>query len=147
VGVLVVVALVAAALADVFGQHASARSAQGPAASLSVDSPVRARSGLVFTTQIVVQPHRDLADAQLRLDRGWFKGMTFYGLAPQPSNESSEGSWQVFDYGKLDAGDTLRVWISWQVDATAVGHRNQDVAVYDGATSLVTSRRDLLIFP
>ena len=147
IGVALLTALAAAALADVFGQRADAHSVDGPKASLTVDSPGRVRGGLVFTTKLVVRPHVDLADAQLRLDQDWFKGMTFNGLSPQPGDESSEGRWQVFDYGPLEAGDVLTVWISWQADPTAPGRRSQDAAVYDGSTGLVTARRELVVFP
>jgi hypothetical protein len=146
-GMLLATVLAAAALLDRFGQHASARTNHGPQASLTVDSPQRVRGGLTFTTKFVIRPHVALADAQLRLDEGWFEGMTFNGLSPQPGSESSDGRWQVFDYGPLDAGAAQTIWVSWQTEPTAVGQHRQDAAVFDGDTRLVSTRRDLTIFP
>jgi hypothetical protein len=39
------------------------------------------------------------------------------------------------------------VWISWQVNATNIGHHSQAVALYDGGTQLMTARRTLTVFP
>jgi hypothetical protein len=112
-----------------------------------INSPARVRGGLTFTTEIVITPHRDLGDARLYLDGGWFKGMIFNGVVPQPSSDSAQGRWQVWDFGKLPAGQPSQVWISWQTNPTSLGRHPQDVALYDGGTRLMTVRRTLTIFP
>ena len=105
------------------------------------------RGGLVFTTEIVITPHQSLQDARLYLDNGWFAGMTLNGIAPQPSSESAQGRWQVWDFGKVPAGVAYRVWVSWQTNPTTVGRRSQDIALYDGGTELMTVHRALTVFP
>jgi hypothetical protein len=39
------------------------------------------------------------------------------------------------------------LFMQFQVDATNVGHRSRDVALYDGERKLLTVRRSLTIFP
>ena len=108
---VLITALPVLGLLNVFGQHASPVTFQSPAASLVIDSPAHIRGGLIFTTEIVITPHQQLHDARLYLNNGWFQAMTINGIAPQPSNESAQGSWQVCDFGQLPAATAYRVWI------------------------------------
>lgn len=147
VALVVFAAIPVLALLDVFGQGASFARAQSPAASLLVNSPAHIRGGLIFTTEIVITPRQQLHDAQLYLGNGWFEGMTVNGVAPQPSNESAQGPWQVWDFGKIPAGEAYRVWISWQTNPTNLGRHSQDVALYDGGTQLMTVHRAVTVFP
>jgi hypothetical protein len=73
--------------------------------------------------------------------------MTFNAVAPQPSTQSAQGRWQVWDFGKIPGATAFHVWISWQVNATNIGHHSQAVALYDGGTQLMTARRTLTVFP
>jgi hypothetical protein len=135
------------ALLNVFGQHASPVTYSSPAASLVIDSPARVRGGLVFTTRIVITPRRQLANARLYLDNGWFQAMTLNGIAPQPSTEIAQGKWQVWDFGKIPARAAFDVWISWQANPTNIGQHSQAVALYDGGTQLMTAQHTLTVFP
>jgi hypothetical protein len=134
------------ALLNVFGQHATSVSYQSPSASLVINSPGRVRGGLIFTTEIVTTPHHQLHDARLYLDNGWFEAMTLNGVAPQPSTETAQGRWQVWDFGKIPAGTVFHLWISWQTNATNLGRHSQTVALYDGSTQLMTARHALTVF-
>jgi hypothetical protein len=145
---IVLLALVSiAGLLDVFGQRATYSDARSAAVSLHVDSPSHVRGGLIFTTEFLITPHTALHDAQLRLASGWFQAMTFNGLAPQPSSESAQGRWEVYDFGPLPADVPFPVWISWQVNPTNVGRHSQDVAVYNGDNRLVGVNRTITVFP
>jgi hypothetical protein len=134
-------------LLNVFGQHATPVSYQSPAASLLINSPSHVRGGLVFTTEIVITPHRQLHDARLYLDNGWFEAMSLNGVAPQPSTEYAQGRWQVWAFGKIPAATAFHVWISWQTNPTNLGRHSQAVALYDGGTQLMTADRILTVFP
>jgi hypothetical protein len=134
-------------LLNVFGQHTEPRTVQSPAAALLIDSPARVRGGLIFTTEIQITPHQPLQDARLYLASGWFKGMTLNGISPQPSAQSAQGSWQVWDFGQLHAGAAFTVFIAWQTDSTNPGRHDQDVALYDGSTQLMIVHRALTVFP
>jgi hypothetical protein len=146
--VLVMIAAVPVlGLLNVFGQHATPITYQSAAASLVINSPAHVRGGLVFTTEIVITPHQQLHDARLYLNNGWFQAMTFNAVAPQPSTQSAQGRWQVWDFGKMPAATAFHVWISWQVNPTNIGRHSQSVALYDGGTPLMTAQRTLTVFP
>jgi hypothetical protein len=144
---LVVAAVPVLALLDVFGQGAVVNGASTRAVSMSVNSPAHVRGGVIFTTQITVRAHDAIHDMQLTFARGWFQGMTFNGVAPQPSNESSEDGRVVYDYGSVPAGTTYRIWVSWQTNPTNVGRHPQDVMLADGQHTLLTVHRTITVFP
>lgn len=144
---VVIAAIPVLALIDVFGQRAVISEASSPAATMTVDSPAHVRGGLIFTTRIVITPRRDFHDMRLVLDRGWFEGMTFNGSAPQPSNQSADGSRVVWDYGSLTAGSPFTIWISWQTNPTNVGSHPQTLTLEDGSTRVLVAHRTLTVFP
>jgi hypothetical protein len=144
---ILVAALPVLGLLNVFGQHTTPATYRSSAASVTIDSPARVRGGLVFTSEIVIVPYGKLHDARLYLDTGWFKGMTFNGVAPQPSSESAQGDWTIWDYGDLPVATQFRLWISWQTNPTNLGRHSQDVELYDGGTPLMTAHRTITIFP
>jgi hypothetical protein len=76
--------------------------------------------GLIFTTEIVITPHRQLHDARLYLGNGWFEAMTLNGVAPQPSTESAQGRWQVWDFGQLPAATAFHSGTASGVGAARV---------------------------
>lgn len=135
------------ALLDTFGQAARSVTTDSPAASLSVDSPDRLRGGLIFTSVITVVAHQKLQDARLVLSPGWFNGMTLNAQAPQSNQQSSDAGGASFDYGPLDAGTAMPVWISWQANPTTAGPRDQDVVVMDGDRTVVALHRRVVVFP
>ena len=145
-GLLVVLALPVLTVIGLFGQRAVITSASGPNATLTVDSPAHVRGGVVFTTEITVRAHSSLHDMQLRLDPGWFRGMVFNGIAPQPTNEDSQDGQVIYDYGSVDAS-TFTIWISWQANPTNVGTHRQNIALYDGAEQIALTHRDVTVFP
>jgi len=147
VALIVVAAIPILGLIGVFGQRTTISEAGSPRASILVNAPTHVRGGIIFTSEMVITPHRTLKDARLLLGPGWFQGMTYNAVAPQPSTQTADGRWEVFDYGRLRAGTPFTVWISWQVNPTNLGSRAQDVALDDGPIRIATVRRDVTIFP
>jgi hypothetical protein len=144
---LVIAAVPVLGLLSVFGQHATSVTYRSPSASLLVNSPPHVRGGLIFTTEIVITPRLPLSDARLYLDNGWFQAMTLNGVAPQPSNESAQGRWQIWDFGKIPATTAFHLWISWQTNPTNLGPHSQAVALYNGGTWLMTVHRTMTVLP
>jgi hypothetical protein len=144
---LAILALPVLGLVNVFGQRESSTTVRGALASVQIVAPSAVRAGIVFTTQIVVTPRAPITDCELYLGQGWFAGMTLNGVTPQPSDQSSDGPWQIWQFGDLGVGQRLRLWISWQTNPTTVGHHSQPVAVYDGERRLVTVHRSMMIYP
>ncbi len=53
----------------------------------------------------------------------------------------------MLDYGHVAAGDTLVARLQFQVNATNVAHRSQDVELHDADVPLAAVDRDVTIFP
>ncbi|HVY97561.1 MAG TPA: hypothetical protein VHA54_11435 [Solirubrobacterales bacterium] len=144
-GVLALIAL--AALLNVFGQESTTTVASGPAAVLSVESPPRLRGGLLFQTRIEVRARRAIAHPKLVLSPGWLEGMTQNTVVPTPESESSSADGLAMNFSPLPAGETLVVWIAWQVNPTTVGSHDEDVELRDGSTPVATVNRTVTVFP
>jgi hypothetical protein len=147
-GLLALVALpVVLALANIFGQHQSARSATSSAATLTVNAPWRIRGGLLYTASFTIRAHSDLKKATLVLDPGWIDGMQVNSINPQPVDEGSRDGRLVLVLGHIPAGHHVEYWIEFQVNPTTVGRRNQNVELDDGINSILTEPRTLTIYP
>jgi hypothetical protein len=142
VGVLPVLALL-----NVFGQHPASSRADSPAASLRVTAPSRLRGGLLFQVRVEVTAHRSLGQPQVVMGRGWWEQMSVNSIEPQPSNESTRNGAVVLSYDRLEAAQSLVVWLYFQVNPTNVGKRSEDIALYDGQQPLARIHRSVTVFP
>ena len=52
-----------------------------------------------------------------------------------------------FTLGHIPQGQTHLLFMQFQVDPTNVGHRSQDVELYDGDTHLLTVHRRVTVYP
>ena len=143
----VIAVFLALALANVFGQRATTSTATAPAATLTVEAPHRLRGGLLAQGFIRVEATRRIAKPRLVLSNGWIDGITINTISPQAVDQESDGDRLVLAYGELPAGDTLSVWIEFQVNPTAVHMRSQDVELRDGDVPLARVSRTLTVFP
>jgi hypothetical protein len=144
---LVLLGLAAAALANVFGQRPATFVVNSPVASLKVYAPVALRSGDVFTARFHIYAHRDIKQATLILDTGWFEAMTFNGIAPQPLGEGSTNGRPTFQFGHVPAGKSFIAFFSFQANPTNLGQRSTNVELDDGSTKLLVVHRTITIWP
>ena len=144
---LVLVAIIALALVNFFGQHPTTSKAGGPVASLELQAPERVRGGLMFQAHFTIVAHQDLKTPKLVLTSGWFEQMTVNGFEPQPSTETTRDGKVVLTFDSLKAGQKLVFWTYFQVNPTNIGHRSQNVELDDGDTPLLTLKRKVTIFP
>jgi hypothetical protein len=135
------------ALLNVFGQRPSGSDAAASAASLNVYAPSRVRGGLIFQARFHVTAHQDLRNATLVLSSGWLEGMTVNTIEPSPTSEASKNGNLSLVLGHIPAGRTFLLFMQFQVDPINVGHRAQDVALYDGNRKLLELHRTITIFP
>ena len=140
-------ALLIAALANVFGQRPGGARASSPVATLSVYAPSHLRGGLLWEARFHITAHRDIKDATLVLDPGWIEGMQVNSLEPSPIGEASRDGKLAFDLGHIAAGHSFVFFALFQVNATNVGRRSQNVRLDDGETRLLTIHRTVTIFP
>jgi hypothetical protein len=132
---------------NVFGQHPSATTAEAAAASLEVYAPERVRGGLYYEARFTVNAVRELEEATLVLDPGWAEGITINTVEPSPVGEASRDGKLVFVLGRVPAGQKHVFFLHLQVNPTNVGHRSQDVQLFDGDELLATVDRSLTVFP
>jgi hypothetical protein len=134
-------------LANVFGQRPARTSSGNDAATLELFAPDRVRGGLLFQARITVTAKRDVEDARLLLDRGWAEGFQINTIEPSPLGEASADGRLSFDLGHVPAGEKHVLWLQFQVNPTNLGHRDQDIDLYDGDTYMLTRHHDLFVLP
>ena len=135
------------ALLNLFGQRPSTTTADGQAATLKVYAPVRVRSGLLYGARFTITARRELKQATLVLDPGWLEAMTLNTIEPSPVDEASDDGRLSFELGRIPAGRIHRLFLDFQVNPNNVGHRSQDVELYDGETKLLQVDRSITVFP
>ena len=140
-------AVLIAALLDFFGQRPTTSTARSPGAAISVHAPSRLRSGLIFQVRVDIKANVRIERPTLVFDKGWWESITLNAAAPEPSNWRSNGGRVALAYGPLSSGQAMTAWLYFQVNPTNVGHRAENVQLYDGARPLVTVHRDVTIFP
>jgi len=134
-------------LLNVFGQRPQTHVAAAQAASLKVYSPQRLRSGLIFESRFHIHALDDLQEATIVLDSGWLEGMTLNTVEPAPVGEASRDGRLALELGHIPAGEDYLLFLQFQVNPTNVGHRSQDVRLYDGDDLLLTIDRSVTVFP
>jgi hypothetical protein len=135
------------ALVNVFGQRPSTDTAESAVVRLDVYSPPRLRSGLIFESRFHIHARQEIREATLVLDPGWLEGMTLNTLAPSPIGEASRNGRLALELGRIPAGGEHLFFLQFQVNPTNVGHRSQDVELYDGEERLLAIDRSVTVFP
>ena len=147
VALCVISVLLALGLLNVFGQRPSATTAESEAARLEVYAPERVRGGLFYQARFRIDALRELEEATLVLDPGWAEGITINTVEPAPVGEASRDGKLAFDLGRIPAGQKHLFFLQLQVNPTNVGHRPQNVRLYDGDELLSTIERTITVFP
>jgi hypothetical protein len=135
------------ALVNVFGQRASTIRATAGAAELQVHAPGAVRPGLIYQSVFVVDAKSGLEDAALVLNSGWVDGMTVNSIVPSPVSETSQNGSLRLGLGRIDAGETYKLFIYYQANPTTVGRKGQDVELVDGNETVGSVHRTLTVFP
>lgn len=144
-GLIAFVALIA--LFNVFGQRPSETVALAPAAEFRVFAPKALRGGIYYEGRFTVEAKEEIDKATLVLDGGWTEQLQINTIEPSPLGESSRDGRLALDFGHIDAGRKLVVYLQYQVNPTNVGRRSQDVELYDGEVLLTEVDRTVTVFP
>jgi hypothetical protein len=139
--------LIVLGLANVFGQKPQTDTGSAEGVQLEVYSPHRLRSGLFFMSRFTIRAERELEAATLVLDPGWLEGITLNTLEPSPVGEANRDGKIALDLGRVRAGTKHVFFLHFQVNPTEIGHRPQNVALYDGEQPLLELDRTVTIFP
>jgi hypothetical protein len=146
--VLLFLAIIVAALLDVFGQRQSAATATAPAVTLRVRAPTKVRGGLLFQTRIDAQVRRGFERPRLVFDPGVLEGMQVSSIEPGAMSESSRDGRLELSYPPVIAGDRLRIWLQFQVDPTApLGRRSYGIELDEGTRRVARVERTLTVLP
>jgi hypothetical protein len=149
-GVLVVlVAILALALANVFGKRASISAASGPGAGLRVSAPSAARGGDIFEMRLEITADGAPIDKpRVVLGKGWLEGITINTQSPADvAEEGAPDGGVVMSFDAVPAGQTLTVRMQLQVNPTTVSRREAVVVLRDGGRELTRVTRTLTVFP
>jgi hypothetical protein len=141
------VVLLALGALNLFGQRPATTTAETEAARLEVYAPDRVRGGLYYQARFRIDAVRELDNATLVLDPGWAEGITINTLEPSPVGEASRDGRLAFELGRVPAGDKHLFFLQLQVNPTNIGHRSQDVQLFDGDELLATVNRTITVFP
>lgn len=147
VAVGAIASFLALGLFNLFGQRPSTTTAESDAARLEVYAPERVRGGLYYEARFRIDALRELEEATLVLDSGWAEGITINTIAPSPLGEASRDGSLAFELGRIPAGQKHLFFLHLQVNPTNVGHRPQNVRLYDGDELISTIDRTITIFP
>lgn len=134
-------------LFNLFGQRPSTTVAEADVATLEVYAPERVRGGLFYEARFRIDAVREVREATLVLDPGWAEGITINTVEPSPVGEASRDGKLAFELGRIPAGQKHVFFLHLQVNPTNVGHRSQDVRLYDGNELLATIDRSITVFP
>jgi hypothetical protein len=134
-------------LFNLFGQRPSTTVAEADAVRIEVYAPERVRGGLFYEARFRIDARREVEEATLVLDPGWVEGITINTVEPAPVGEASRDGRLAFDLGRIPAGQKHVFFLQLQVNPTNVGHRSQDVRLYDGEELLATIDRSITVFP
>lgn len=147
VALAAIVAFLALGLLNLFGQRPSTTTTESDGARLEVYAPERVRGGLFYEARFRIDALRELEEATLVLDPGWAEGITINTVEPSPVGEASRDGSLAFELGRIPAGQKHLFFLHLQVNPTNVGHRPQNVRLYDGDQLLSTIERSITVFP
>jgi hypothetical protein len=142
-----ILVLLALGLLNVFGQRPAMTTADSSVAKLEVHAADRVRGGLLYQARFRVDALQELEKATLVLDSGWSEGITINTIEPSPAGEASRDGRLVFELGRIPPGEKHVLYLQLQVNPTNIGHRSQDVRLFDGDELLATAERTVTVFP
>jgi hypothetical protein len=135
------------ALLNVFGQDATSSRASGERGQLEVSVPPHLRGGLFYQGKIVVRALSAIERPVVQLREGWIEEIQANTVAPAPESESSDADSWSLEYDSLAAGETLTIWMQFEVNPLGAGRRDQSVRLLDGEEPLASVSRRLTVFP
>ncbi|HYV16709.1 MAG TPA: hypothetical protein VE972_11875 [Conexibacter sp.] len=139
--------LIALVLGGLTGQEAMRSEADGPRARLTLSAPDTVRGGLLFQARVEIHPRVAIAKPRLVLARGWLEGMQVSSIEPQPASETGVRGNVILSYDRLAPGESMTIWLQFQVDPTNVGKRPAFVLLLDGMRPLATISHTLTVLP
>ena len=140
-------AVLVAALANVFGQHHVTLVARSDGATLRVSVPGALRSGLLYQGKFQVEARDRIGKPTLVLAGDWWDAMSVNSVEPQPTRSWSRDGRVAMEFGPLGPNRTLTVYLYQQVNPTTFGRRHLGVELRDGDRTVASVDRTVHVFP
>jgi hypothetical protein len=102
---------------------------------------------LLFQARFDIHANKEIKDAVLVLDSGWFESLTVNTIEPSPANETSSNGSLTLDIGNIPAGKIWRQYLDFQANPVNAGSQSQGVTLYDGNVPLLRLNRKLMVWP
>jgi hypothetical protein len=133
--VLLLVAVVLLGASGMLGVHSATATATGGGWTMNVEYPWVARAGLdiPWTVTITAPPSGFPGQVTLEVTSDWFDLFETQGLSPQPTDETTDDTFDVMTFSTPPAGDTMTVSYDAYVQPAAQVGSDADVRlVVDG---------------
>ena len=138
-------------LAALFGAFGGGRVrpmvAERPEVRLEISTPRVIRNGEFFEMRVQVTARRSVKKAVLAVSTSLWRDMTINTMIPAVSEEKVERGAFRFDYGALEAGETLVIKIDGQINPPLFLGTSGRVAVLDGARELAGAPLEITVLP
>jgi hypothetical protein len=136
-----------AALLGFIGQRPSASSASTAEVRVTLSAPEVVRGGLFFQSRIDIEARTAIEHPRLVFDDGWLEGLQVNSIEPAAESESSRDGRLVLSYGEVAAGDTLRIYVQFEVNPTNVGKRSYGFELDDAERQVARIDRTIRVLP
>lgn len=140
IGVALFAVPVLAAAFGVFGPRPDRASASGSGYAVTVDYPRATRSSIATPFVVTVTKPGGFGPdpVVVRMDRAFMDRLDFQNWYPNPSAESNDGTWTVYEFDP-PAGESLQVSLDARTGPNqGFSSRTYAVAVLDGEVAAVT---------
>jgi hypothetical protein len=139
--------VILAAGVGLFGARATVTAA-GSGVRLSVDGPIRIRSGEFFEMRFTVATERELRDAVLSIAPQIWHEVTINTMIPEPTEQDFAGGAFNFHFGALASGSQLVVKVDGQINPEYPPGMNRGAVVLaDGVETLAAIDYEMRVLP
>ena len=95
----------------------------------------------------LVSPSRISPEPVIELAKGWIEEIQANTIEPAPESETSRGGRLSLEYGRLEAGERLTVWMQFEANPNAAGRRDASIRLLDDDKPVAAIDLDVTIYP
>lgn len=117
------------------------------AASLELRGAETIRNGEYLELTILMTPRRDVTNAVMEIDAGFWRNVTVNTMIPAPEKEELKDGVMRFEFGPLSAGESATIKIDGQVNPHRFGPSQGDFVFLDEDRELARLARELRVIP
>ena len=139
--------ILALAFFGAYGRH-DRLTGSGDEVAVVVHAPLRIRNGEFFEMVLDVEARRDIEDLVVLVGADLWRDVTVNTLLPDPSEHGFRDGFYEFRFGRLAAGERLRVKVDGQVNPSHAPSANKGaIEIADGEVTLTTVDYAMEVLP